>query len=554
MWLDQLCINQTNIAERNAQVQIMGDIYYRAARTAIWLGEAEADNDAAFDLLSEFSTTQICKIYDSARDFEEAQKSSDRQRKIKPVVFEEEPEWRIIQWVSAARHSLRELEPTDSRVEALSSIKQVDHWVQLQREDSTQERAWTAFGRLFLRPWWRRFWCVQEVAMSTQLTFHCGGRYATWVDLFMLFSFVESQSTSTDSLLDGQVVGLLRRDYRGKKYQTHPVRPDSLQMFRQMTFEGKDDLHTLIAMTQDFMASDPRDKVYALLGLIGGQYGIKVDYTMTLAAVFTQAVKAIICVDQQWCFDLLSSNTYYLDMPRWVPNLCDHSVLYSVDEGWQAGGAGVPQAEFLENDTIMRLTGLKVGGLVDGLRERCDDEDDTDAVADWAGCVVDRCHQRGTHPRKYVEDFFSTIIAGEGRVERMMKQMEKEFGNREQWNLEHLQQIEPDSGEPDLHQFIVSLASIVLIEYRFGAPKVRLPAAFFLSPYDFMGVLPGQSRPEDLIFVPLAAKMPLIVRQTDKDGQFIVIGECYVHEIMHGELLDENRSPCKCETVEIDLV
>lgn len=39
-WIDSICINQEDISERNAQVQIMRDIYSKAWRTTIWLGSA----------------------------------------------------------------------------------------------------------------------------------------------------------------------------------------------------------------------------------------------------------------------------------------------------------------------------------------------------------------------------------------------------------------------------------------------------------------------------------------------------------------------------------
>jgi hypothetical protein len=38
LWIDQLCIDQTNLKERNHQVYLMPDIYKRATRVLIWLG------------------------------------------------------------------------------------------------------------------------------------------------------------------------------------------------------------------------------------------------------------------------------------------------------------------------------------------------------------------------------------------------------------------------------------------------------------------------------------------------------------------------------------
>lgn len=53
LWIDAICINQSDIGERNHQVQQMGDIFKRARRVLIWLG-VETENDrSAFSFLSE---------------------------------------------------------------------------------------------------------------------------------------------------------------------------------------------------------------------------------------------------------------------------------------------------------------------------------------------------------------------------------------------------------------------------------------------------------------------------------------------------------------------
>ncbi|KAK0644469.1 heterokaryon incompatibility protein-domain-containing protein, partial [Cercophora newfieldiana] len=38
VWIDALCIDQTNLAERASQVKLMGDIYSSARHVVTWLG------------------------------------------------------------------------------------------------------------------------------------------------------------------------------------------------------------------------------------------------------------------------------------------------------------------------------------------------------------------------------------------------------------------------------------------------------------------------------------------------------------------------------------
>jgi hypothetical protein len=40
LWIDAICINQSNVKERNHQVQMMRQIYSNAQSVSVWLGEA----------------------------------------------------------------------------------------------------------------------------------------------------------------------------------------------------------------------------------------------------------------------------------------------------------------------------------------------------------------------------------------------------------------------------------------------------------------------------------------------------------------------------------
>lgn len=53
MWIDYICIDQSNTEERNHQVDLMGDIYEQADQVVIWLGVGDQYIDAASKLVVE---------------------------------------------------------------------------------------------------------------------------------------------------------------------------------------------------------------------------------------------------------------------------------------------------------------------------------------------------------------------------------------------------------------------------------------------------------------------------------------------------------------------
>ncbi|KAM0552659.1 hypothetical protein ACHAPJ_007756 [Fusarium lateritium] len=52
IWVDAVCINQDNLLERSQQVEMMGDIYSSARHVFIWLGDGDEHTDFALDMMS----------------------------------------------------------------------------------------------------------------------------------------------------------------------------------------------------------------------------------------------------------------------------------------------------------------------------------------------------------------------------------------------------------------------------------------------------------------------------------------------------------------------
>src|SRR2546423_5198701 len=51
LWIDAICINQNDIAEKGRQIPKMGKIYEKAERVVVWLGPGTRESEWGLDLL-----------------------------------------------------------------------------------------------------------------------------------------------------------------------------------------------------------------------------------------------------------------------------------------------------------------------------------------------------------------------------------------------------------------------------------------------------------------------------------------------------------------------
>ncbi|KAI4203602.1 MAG: hypothetical protein LQ346_001749 [Caloplaca aetnensis] len=75
LWVDAICINQQDVEERSAQVQLMADIYWYANQTTVWLGPEDDDSSLALETLDDLGsritfdwTTYTCRPAGGSED------------------------------------------------------------------------------------------------------------------------------------------------------------------------------------------------------------------------------------------------------------------------------------------------------------------------------------------------------------------------------------------------------------------------------------------------------------------------------------------------------
>lgn len=183
LWVDALCINQSDIAERNREVLRMREIYERAERVIIWLGEAGPDSELAVShlaLLNERFEYLVSKrlLWRALRILTSLAEFSVNFVKFlflilvrKCIAFTfladlflesmKEPRWRLGTpfWVLAK--SLARFAYTCLCV-----------WTDIRRENDKKREpdvhTVEALKDIFSRSWFGRVWVVQEIAMSRE--------------------------------------------------------------------------------------------------------------------------------------------------------------------------------------------------------------------------------------------------------------------------------------------------------------------------------------------------------------------------------------------------
>jgi hypothetical protein len=226
VWIDAVSINQSDLDERRQQVGLMRFIYSRATNVDIWLGKGT-------------STTN-----------------------------------RAMRFMGLAQSAVHPRVWFDERLETSFLSEQLE---------------WKAVFSLFGNEYWRRAWIIQETAVAKQLNIACGEYKLPWDCV------VEAQTAwigfkagaSTRAIQRGiefvEAVTIVDDNLYGAK-EPKNVGPAPLAINRSRVASGtKVDLLQLLKESWSTLATDPRDKVYALLGLAADceQSGFEADYALT---------------------------------------------------------------------------------------------------------------------------------------------------------------------------------------------------------------------------------------------------------------------------------
>jgi ankyrin repeat protein len=245
LWVDAICIDQSNDKERGHQVNQMGAIYKKAEKVLIWLGPATLETNSVFDAMYCFqkeSSKYACRNWEVSDE------------RWQGVVSSLHP--------SNNSNNNMNITPTITQKEGL--------------ED------------LLTRPWFDRMWIIQEVANARAARVVCGAK-SVLARTFALFPHLLgiTPSRNCQAILD---------------VMPGPTRNHSW-------WTKSHDLNTLLRKFKGSKASDPRDKIYALLGIASDQFieGFPLpDYEKSEKDVLLDTVTFLLTVAGEGSFTTLN--------------------------------------------------------------------------------------------------------------------------------------------------------------------------------------------------------------------------------------------------------
>ncbi|KAK5657171.1 hypothetical protein OQA88_3228 [Cercophora sp. LCS_1] len=491
LWVDAICINQTDTSERDTQVAMMGQIYSKSLATLVWLGPEVNDSDLSLRAIREINETWM--------------KRPARLRE-RPIPSSSDPE-DILQLY---RHHVQ-METAALEGYAADTFSRVDGLV-----------------HLLGRPWWRRAWVVQEVLLSQKTLVFCGSSEPLEWNEFVTAAGVLSGIQDSYFVLGHEDLNSMvewMMHLRMGSLFSGEVKIPYTPRFESHTSS----LREMLRLLRYKQATDPRDKVYAGLGLITDSGDVVVDYSSTsVGGLYIQVTK--LCIAKEGNLRVLSgchSKPGY-DLPSWVPDYSDHRrelahSNISEDSGisYAAGGDAVLDFEFQGNRLLLRgvcvSTVSYIGPIEDRLRYPRGQNVVKHAMEDkWLSKWLI------SHVTRIPPRIPPLLVCPKAEGEEWAYRLTKE----EMW-LAYLKTL--SAGRPPPEEELADP------EFRRLVSRVFQHRSFITFENGVIGLGPRYPELGDELCFVVGAETPLLLRPCG-DGRYNLVGECYAHGLMHGEV------------------
>ena len=542
LWADAICINQQNIDERSSQVSFMDNVYREAVEVQVWLcEEKEVIPKKPLD-----PSNLPLKPLDARRfngylkdaGFSRPQPSliSMSHDSMEPTVV---AALAILRLFTERRHfhEMPFFYITPSlEVELSPKWHEILHIISL----------------IISSPWWKRVWVVQEVVVAANSTVHIGVHQAP-LSLFTEAAdsyygrHIESSHTT-----DNFMIWWYRQSTLINTLSASFMNVRTLALIKRLYNEGSLSSESVIEVSQFREASDPRDRVYASIGLSCGQgnvLDIAPDYEVSVSELYAN-VTQMLFRDQRSLLMLkltVGVRENPLALPSWAMDLTSLSSSKSLlRRRFNASGSKAHEPlgerglfltiQGIEIDFVSEFTTLKVDvstykTLVRGVKQ-------------WQDFALHAQIQDG-------RTFWRTVFGDNVDLFQTNRSISsKEYDLIEEW-WQRINEIvnDPTSATmagmvEELNANIRRISVIARITLRRTVPYITSKGS--------LGSAPPAVREGDKIFIAKGSGAPLILRPVEElpgwnttsadtlRPYYRLVGLCYLDGVMEGEAVHED--------------
>ncbi|KAF5010878.1 hypothetical protein FDECE_2985 [Fusarium decemcellulare] len=269
LWVDQICIDQSNLPERSHQVGFMRDIYQSARQTLICLSTSEVEGEGMRWLV------ELDQNVPPREDDQDWHKSTG---------FQAVPQCPL--------HA--DFNPERFRWQRVHKFL----WDNVLGGNFTD--GWIALFDVLESPWWSRAWVFQELMVSVDAVFMFGHHMMSWNNApYILEAYIRAHWFQFTAFQPGDpLISRLRRvveRVQGSECR-EAIKTVAVMVQTKFNWTGEMDIKYLLEHARYCKASDDRDRVYSFLGLADPGYRVIPNYSPDndVIRVLTETTRNII--------------------------------------------------------------------------------------------------------------------------------------------------------------------------------------------------------------------------------------------------------------------
>lgn len=531
LWIDAICINQEDNAEKTHQVNLMPYIYSCAAEVLVWLGSSTPETDVGMNGIATFGNVLL-------------------QAGLERIKFADLEHWQ--NWDDFDDHDDEELIMVKGRLKShfervMTSLRQGDD----------NELSWCR-GDISRRPWFERVWVLQECFHGQEVILMCGqervdfARFWAVAYFFQLFngwwSFHHNVSGDEEvkervrARLDEISTVLPTRNIGLRRIKSY--RPDDERLNLKSLLCRSNVLRLDVGRLQ---STKPIDRVYAILGMANDPPATSIppDYSVSWEVAYMRTAQALLKAGH---LDILGlcrkrESEDSIPLPSWVPDWraenCQPWTLYHEDSLFNACGSSFAEVSFPEHPhhPVLSLTGVILGtissiGSTWSIGINGDILDHLPAINNLISSIADFAAQstRYTKEQKLEATWRVPICDLEQHGATSLPHRATLQARLGFWALYTLARNNPHWYDAHPEARIPNISYIGRLRRMFDARP-------FLSDTGYVGVCPMEAQPGDVVVVFRGGRVPYVLR--GQGEMWKLVGEGFAYGAMDGEVMSE---------------